>query len=159
MIHPSHFGKAQSMSFNSMSLRKASALSLVTALLLICHVDAWSRDVKVSGMGVRKCSDWNQWKDDKNGEARATTIEWANGFFTAHNVYAPKGYEQATSIIADAKVLVPLLDAFCQKNPDSRILNGVIEITQSLGGARINISAKPSTPLGPRPDTKKERES
>ena len=147
------------MSFNPKLMRKISAVSLVAILVLIGQADAWARDVKVSGMGVRKCSDWNQWKDDKNGEARALTIEWATGFFAAHNVYAPKGYEQATSVVADAKVLVPLLDAYCQKNPENRILNGVIEITQSLGGARINFSSKPAAPVTPRPDTKKERES
>lgn len=147
------------MSFSPTLIRKISAASLVAALVLVGQADAWGRDVKVSGMGVRKCSDWSQWKDDKNGEARALTVEWANGFFAAHNVYAPKGYEQATSVVADAKVLVPLLDAYCQKNPENRILNGVIEITQSLGGARINFSSKPPAPANPRPDTKKERES
>ncbi len=147
------------MSFNPTLVRKISAVSLVATLVFVSQAEAWGRDVKVSGMGVRKCSDWNQWKDDKNGEARALTIEWANGFFAAHNVYAPKGYEQVTSVVADAKVLVPLLDAYCQKNPENRILNGVIEITQSLGGARINFASKPPATTTPRPDTKKERES
>lgn len=147
------------MPFNPKLVRKISALSVIAAIAFVGHADAWGRDVKVSGMGIRKCSDWNQWKDDKNGEARAMTIEWANGFFAGHNVYAPKGYEQATSVVADAKVLVPLLDAYCQKNPDNRILNGVIEIAQSLGGARINFSSKPPAPSAPRPDAKKERES
>jgi hypothetical protein len=115
-----------------------------------------AKDVKVSGMGIRKCSEWQQWKDARNGEARAMALEWAHGFIAGHNVYARTGTEAASSVVADAKVLVPLLDSYCQKNPESRILSGVVAITQSLGGAKINLTPKAPPPQNPRPQDKGE---
>ena len=84
------------------------------------------------------------------------TLEWAQGFIAGHNVYARSGAEAANSIIADAKVLIPLLDSYCQKHPENRILSGVIEITQSLGGAKINVTPKVPPPRNPPPQNKGE---
>lgn len=126
---------------------------------------AEARDVKLSGMGVRKCSEWQQWKEANNGEARATALEWAQGFIAGHNIYARSGNEPASSVVADSKVLVPLLDAYCQKHPDERLFQGVVGITQSLGGAKVNMEPKspaaPSSPMpmNPRPSKKGEQES
>lgn len=126
---------------------------------------AQARDVKLSGMGIRKCSEWQQWKEAGNGEARATALEWAQGFIAGHNVYARSGTAPASSVVADSKVLIPLLDTYCQKNPESRIFLGVISITQSLGGARIKLSPPrsgqpaPAMPSTPRPDKKGQQES
>lgn len=145
-----------------MNCWKTPAIALAF-LLLPLSTDTMAAEIRVSGAGIRKCSEWQQWKDDKNGEARAMMIEWAYGFIAGHNVYAPKGYPQANSVVVDAKILIPLLDAYCQKSPDNRILSGVMEITQSLGGARLNMSpntAPPSAPpSAPKPDPKKERDS
>jgi hypothetical protein len=157
-------------SYRIYAMRTPSRLLLPTLLAIVTLAPlgsayAQSRDVKLSGMGTRKCSEWQQWKEGSNGEARATALEWAQGFIAAHNIYARSGTEPASSVVADTKVLVPLLDAYCQKNPESRLFLGVIGITQSLGGAKINLTPKtPASPSAPMPSTpaplkKGERES
>lgn len=147
-----------------MTLRFISASIAICGFLTVLMVETacaqtTSRDIKVAGMGTRKCSEWVEWKDGKNGEARALALEWAEGFISGHNVYARRGNEPMSSVVADTKVLIPLLDSYCQKNTDNRILNGVIEITQSLGGARINLTPRPTTPQVPAPRKKNEQES
>jgi hypothetical protein len=125
-----------------------TALTLALAALTLYAPLPFARDVKLAGMGVRKCSEWMQWKEARNGEARATALEWAQGFIAGHNVYA----RSTSSVVADTKVLVPLLDAYCQKNPENRLFLGVIEINQSLGGAKVNMApGAPDTPAMPMP--------
>lgn len=143
-------------------IRATGAIAGFAALFVLADAalaQTATRDVKVAGMGLRKCSEWQQWKDGKNGEARALALEWAEGFISGHNVYARRGNEPMSSVVADTKVLIPLLDSYCQKSPENRILNGVIEITQSLGGARINLSPRPVVPQGSSPQKKHEQES
>ena len=139
------------------SLRRSLALTRLLALAV--PLPAAAKDVRVSGVGIRQCSEWLQWKEAQNGEARALALEWAHGFIAGHNVYARSGGEPANSVVADAKVLAPLLDSYCQRNPKSRLLGGVVEITQSLGGAKVNVAPKAPAGQNPRPDTKTERES
>ncbi len=145
--------------------RTASLLALVAALLVVIPVaDAApeSKEVKLSGMGVRKCSDWLQWKEAQNLESRAMTLEWAQGFMAGHNVYARGAGGSSGSVVAGVAVLIPLLDAYCQKNPGERILAGVIEITKELGGTKVDLTPKspaaPANPL-PRKDEKGRQES
>ena len=138
--------------------QRVSRRTLLLFGLLLVAPPLLARDVKVSGLGVRKCSEWQQWKTDNNGEARALMLEWAQGFITAHNIYARVGNEQASSVVANSNILAPLLDSYCQKNPEQRLLSGIIEITTSLGGARVTLSPR-TTPQNPRPDPRKERES
>ena len=135
---------------------------MITLVALVFHAPvSIGRDAKLAGMGVRKCSEWMQWKEARNGEARATALEWAQGFIAGHNVYA----RNASSVVANTNVLVPLLDAYCQKNPENRLFLGVIEINQSLGGAKVNASpnapSAPAMPMpkAPRSDQKGEQES
>lgn len=141
-------------------LPAASTLALLAPFPLATMADAalaQPRDVKLSGMGIRKCSEWQQWKESRNAESRAMVLEWAQGFISGHNVYARTGTDAASAVVANVSVLIPLLDSYCQKNPDERILSGVIEITRSLGGARVNLAPKapPSTPpANPRPEQK-----
>lgn len=135
---------------------RRTCLAAATTIALSIAFPAAARDVKVSGMGVRKCSEWQQWKESRNGDARALALEWAQGFISGHNVYARMGSEESGSVVADTKVLVPLFDAYCQKYPDNRLLTAVVEITQSLGGVKINIAPKPpaappSQPAKPAP--------
>jgi len=140
-------------------LRAATMVSVLALLLLAVAsvgTQAQTRDVKLSGMGIRKCSEWLQWKESRNTEARAMVLEWAQGFISGHNVYARAGTEMASPVIANASVLIPLLDSYCQKKPEDRILSGVVEITQSLGGAKVNLAPKtpPLPPHNPRPESK-----
>ena len=138
----------------------ALAFLVTLTFLPIVSAQVATKDVKVSGMGIRKCSEWHQWKDSQNGEARAMTLEWANGFIAGHNVYARSGTEVANSVVADVKVLIPLLDSYCQKNPESRIISAVVEITKSLGGTKINVAPKGAMPpLNPQPRIKGERDT
>jgi hypothetical protein len=136
-------------------------LAAMSLMLPTLEVAAQSKDVRVSGMGVRKCSEWLEWKTAQKGEARAMALEWATGFIAGHNVYA-RGGENQGSVVANTATLATLLDTYCEKRPDSRIFTGVIDITQSLGGAKINIAPKTSPqtqPQNPRPDPKLPRES
>jgi len=139
-------------------LRAATMVSVLALLLLAvasAGTQAQTRDVKLSGMGIRKCSEWLQWKESRNTEARAMVLEWAQGFISGHNVYARAGTEMASPVIANASVLIPLLDSYCQKKPEDRILSGVVEITQSLGGAKVNLAPKTlPPPHNPRPESK-----
>ena len=138
-------------------LRAAATVPALALILLAAPIDnaqAQSRDVKLSGMGIRKCSEWQQWKAAGNTESRAMTLEWAQGFIAGHNVYARTGTAAASPVVASVSVLVPLLDSYCQKNPEERILSGVIEITQSLGGAKVNVAPKAAPAPNPRPENK-----
>ena len=90
-----------------------------------------ARDVKVSGVGTRKCTEWQQWREARNGEAQATALEWAQGFISGHNVYSRGG---ANSIVADNKILLPLVDSFCQRNPDSPLFAAVVTADDVVHG-------------------------
>jgi hypothetical protein len=139
-------------------LRTATTVPALALMLLLAAtpggVQAQSRDVKLSGMGIRKCSDWQQWKEAGNAESRALALEWTQGFIAGHNVYARTGTTAASPVVASVSVLIPLLDSYCQKNPGERILSGVIEITTSLGGAKVNIAPKAAPAPNPRPENK-----
>jgi hypothetical protein len=137
---------------------RAAAIVPVLALVLLAApfdgVQAQSRDVKLSGMGIRKCSEWQQWKAAGNAESRAMALEWAQGFIAGHNVYARTGTAAASPVVASVSVLIPLLDSYCEKNPEERILSGVIGITTSLGGAKVNVTPKAAPAPNPRPENK-----
>jgi len=127
-----------------------AALVVATSAPAPVTAQGTTKEVKISGMGVRKCAEWQQWKEERNGEARAMALEWTQGFISGHNVYAGSG--TGNSVVADVKVLLPLIDSFCERNPDSRILNVVIQITRSLGGANVRADPKPPAPtLNPNP--------
>lgn len=130
------------------------ALALVLLATPFGSVEALSRDVKLSGMGIRKCSEWQQWKASGNAESRAMALEWAQGFIAGHNVYARTGTTTASPVVASVSVLIPLLDSYCQKNPEDRILSGVVEITTSLGGAKVKLAPKAAPTPNPQPETK-----
>jgi hypothetical protein len=147
----------------SLSLARLPAVPFLAMALLLAlpapEVLAQSKDVRVSGMGVRKCTEWLEWKTAQKGEARAMALEWATGFIAGHNVYSRGGPNQG-SVVADTATLATLIDNYCEKRPDNRIFTGVIDITQSLGGAKINIAPKtPDKSQNPRPDSKAPRES
>lgn len=145
---------------NHSKMRQCPVLVAAALLLLGAGADALARDIRLSGMGVRQCGEWTQWKTDNKGEARALTLEWAQGFIAGHNVYARIANNQpANSVVADVKVLSPLIDAYCQRNPQGRVLAAVIEITQSLGGAKVNLAPKAPPGKDPQPDPSRERES
>ena len=142
-----------------MSIPRASLLfpALSLALLLAATeggAQSPSRDVKLAGMGIRKCTEWQQWKDARNTESRAMVLEWAQGFIAGHNIYARSGSTTASPVVASVAVLIPLLDAYCLKNLEQRIFAGVVEITQSLGGAKVNVEPKATPPRAPQPEQK-----
>jgi hypothetical protein len=161
MAHPRSPAATLAASLTLAALLAAAGLPDASAQTPVpAEPQAKSRDIRVGGMGIRKCSEWLQWKEGQNGEARALSLEWAQGFIAGHNIYARQANNvPASSVVADTKVLVPLLDTYCQKYPDNRLLNGVIEITKSLGGAGVNFAPKPAPKPAPRPESKGPQES
>jgi|SRR5687768_3282053 len=139
-----------------MPIHRFHIASVVGALILALAFPATGNaqtpgpGVKISGMGLRKCAEWQEWKESRNGEARAMALEWAQGFIAGHNVYTRHNAEAVTSIVADVKVLIPLMDNFCERNPDSRILSVVIQITQSLGGAKVRVEPRAPAQKSPQ---------
>ncbi|NJD25417.1 MAG: hypothetical protein FIB06_08410 [Betaproteobacteria bacterium] len=147
--------------------RKPAAMMLVAIALPFClpgdaeaqtpaQGQAQSRDIRVSGVGKSRCSEWNAWKEGQKGQERATALEWAQGFIAGHNVYARVNNLPPNSVVADNRILIPLLDTYCQQYPDSLLLNGMIEIIKNLGGVAINVAPKaPARPNpAPAPDKK-----
>ena len=126
-----------------------SVLLLLPVLGAPAAAQSQSKDVKISGMGVRKCAEWQQWKEAGNGEARAMALEWAQGFIAGHNVYSRAGQDAVGTVVADSKVLIPLLDSYCGRNPESRMLAVFVQIVQSLGGAKVNL--EPKAPVSGNP--------
>jgi hypothetical protein len=138
---------------------KSAALGSILLVLPLAAALAQAKDVKISGMGIRTCGEWQQWKEARNAESRAMVLEWALGFIAGHNVYARTGGTMASPVVASVSVLIPLLDAYCLKNPQERILSGVIEITQGMGGARITVSPKVAPPPNPSPEKRSQHDS
>ena len=132
--------------------------SLLLLLLAAAPVAAQQtqRDVRIAGMGARSCADWNGWKEARDAQPRALALEWTQGFIAGHNVYA-RPRPPATTVYADTKVLLPLIDAYCQKNPEMRLISVVIEITRNLGGTSVQI--KPRPPGTPPPTPGRESSS
>lgn len=124
-----------------------AGMVLLAAVTMLLPPVATAKDVKVSGAGVRKCEEWNTWKNEKNGEARALAVEWSLGFVSGHNVYA-RGDATQSLVNPNAKTVAALLDTYCQKRPDDRLFLGVIDMVRSLGGARVTTPP----PTRSRPD-------
>lgn len=143
---------------SSHRLRTALLLPAFALLLLAVppeEAQAQSKDVKLAGSGIRKCSEWLQWKESGNNESRAMVLEWAQGFFAGHNIYGRTGSATVSPVVAGVDVLIPLLDSYCQKNSGERILSGMVEITRSLGGAKVNLAPRvPPAPSPPPPPQK-----
>lgn len=144
-----------------MTLTAARRAFVPAALLFIAALatsagPVAAKDIRVSGAGTRSCAEWQAWKNEQKGEPRALALEWAQGFISGHNVYARIGSEPANSVVADSRTLATLLDNYCQKAPQGRLLNGVIEITKSLGGAGIELT--PKAPAGKPGEGKGKRE-
>lgn len=136
--------------------------ALFAVLLIAANCEtalAQSKEIKLTGMGIRKCAEWQQWKEARNTESRAMALEWAQGFIAGHNVYARGG--SAGSVVASVSVLIPLLDAYCKGNPDERILAGVVEITRELGGSKVDLAPRSPSPAPPpaRKDEKGRQDS
>lgn len=100
------------------------------------------REIKVSGLGVRTCAEWNRWKESRNGEARALMVEWTQGFLAGHNVFARLGWQGAAAVTASSGVILAILDARCQASPDARLLEVVVQLAGGLGGARVELQSK-----------------
>lgn len=103
---------------------------------------AADREIKVSGVGVRKCAEWNRWKESRNGEARALMVDWTQGFLAGHNVFARLGWQGAAAVTASSGVILAMLDARCQASPDARLLEVVVQLAGGLGGARVELQSK-----------------
>lgn len=151
MVFPS---KNPMPAYRARSSSRISAFALTLSLAIFGSAQAETRDARIAGMGIRKCTEWQQWKEAKNSEARAMTLEWVQGFIAGHNIFARKGAEAASSVVADVKVLLPLLDAYCLRNPGDRLVSAVVEITQSLGGVKVDLAPKAPPPPNPRPENK-----
>lgn len=124
-----------------MMIAKAKSGLAVLAIVSLAAGDALAaKDVKISGAGVRKCSEWNNWKAERNGEARAIAVEWALGFVAGHNVYS-RGDSTQSLVNPNSKTVAALLDTYCQKRPDDRLLFSVLDMVKSLGGTGVDLSS------------------
>jgi hypothetical protein len=112
------------------------ALAAVVALPVLA-----AKDARVSGVGVRKCTEWNEWKEQKKGEPRAVAVEWALGFVAGHNVYT-RAETTPAQVSPNARTVATLLDSYCEKRVDDPLLLGVIDMVKNLGGSSVNLTPK-----------------
>lgn len=125
------------------------ALHAAVTLTLLTSATTAAREIDIEGIGIRKCSEWNSWKEEKNGEARAMAIQWAQGFLAGHNVYTSEVKGAPGPVPSKAAVLIPLMDSYCDSLPQTPIVAALINITKNLGGSRMTVL--PETQLGPKP--------
>lgn len=112
-----------------LALLAASAASLAQA----------SHDVKISGSGTTRCSEWNAWKAEGNAERRGTAVQWVFGFVAGHNVYSLRGDRSPQSLNPQTSTLETLIDGHCQANPSARLVEAAVATVSGLGGASTHI--------------------
>lgn len=110
-----------------------------------------SHDVKISGTGTARCSEWSAWKVDGNAERRNVALQWVSGFLAGHNVYSVRAHRSSPALNPQANAMETLLDGYCEKNPSARLVEAAVEMITGLGGANAGIKpAKPQqTPAAP----------
>ena len=135
---------AMSIESNKHCLPAILVVAILLASPFALAADEFSRDVKVTGMGVSRCSDWTHWQESKNLEAQAMVIEWARGFISGHNVYSMPGPNASKSIIADPAALRTLIDNQCRRDPHSHLVFTVAHVIRSLGGIGAEIQLQRS---------------
>lgn len=105
-----------------------------------------SHDVKISGSGTVRCSEWNAWKAEGKVEQRDTALQWVFGFVAGHNVYSLRGQRSPSSLNPKVSTLETLIDGHCELNPSSRLVEAAVAMVTGLGGAGTSI--KPPGPKG-----------
>jgi hypothetical protein len=120
-----------------LSNKKMVAITLAT--MLLSSTASSAREIDIEGIGIRKCFEWNSWKSEKNGEARAMATQWAQGFIAGHNVYTNAAKETSGLVPSKAAVIIPLMDNYCEGAPQIPIVAALINITKNLGGSKMTV--------------------
>lgn len=117
-----------------------------------------SHDVKISGAGTMRCSEWSAWKADGKAEQRATALQWVFGFVAGHNVYSLRGQRSPSSLNPQTSTLETLLDGHCELNPSARLVEAAVAMVTGLGGAGTSIKppAAKARPLPPAPAVRQQ---
>lgn len=98
-----------------------------------------SHDVKISGSGTLRCSEWNAWKAEGKAEQRSAALQWVFGFVAGHNVYSLRGQRSPSSLNPQVSTLETLIDGHCELNPSSRLVEAAVAMVTGLGGASTSI--------------------
>lgn len=117
-----------------------------------------SHDVKISGMGTARCSEWTAWKTEGNAERRAAALQWVFGFVGGHNVYSLSAHRNPTSLNPQASALETLIDGHCEAHPSSRLVEAAVATITGLGGASTSVKppAAKARPLPPAPAVRQQ---
>ncbi len=78
------------------------------------------------GFGQRPCKDWTQMRVKKTAPSSILAAQWALGYFSAFNAFAPAGHTDFAP--ADSKTLMTTIDAQCAQHPLVPIANVVHRI-------------------------------
>jgi hypothetical protein len=116
-------------------------LMFVAVVTILAGPALAAKEAKIGGVGARKCTEWNDWKSQKNGEARAVGVEWARGFIAGHNLYQ-RAEASASQVSPDATTVATLIDNYCEKLVDQPLFYAVIDMVKRLGGASVNLVPK-----------------
>ncbi len=115
-----------------------------------------SHDVKISGSGTTRCSEWNAWKAEGNAERRGTAVQWVFGFVAGHNVYSLRGDRSPPSLNPQTSTLETLIDGHCQANPTARLVEAAVATVSGLGGANTNIKPPKARQLPMAPPVRQQ---
>lgn len=105
-----------------------------------------SHDVKISGSGTMRCSEWTAWKAEGKAEQRGAALQWVFGFVAGHNVYSLRGQRSPSSLNPQVSTLETLLDGHCELNPTSRLVEAAVAMVTGLGGASTSIKPPGAKP-------------
>jgi len=97
------------------------------------------------GAGSRSCTDYIKFREkrlenftpEQYDITKVIVEHWVAGYLTAHNFYVMDTYDVVGTITMDQ--LEDRMEKFCRANPNSRVAEAMVAITQELHTNRIKV--------------------
>jgi len=97
------------------------------------------------GAGSRSCTDYIKFREkrlenftpEQYDTAKVIVEHWVAGYLPAHNSYVTDTYDVVGTITMDQ--LEDRMEKFCRANPNSRVAEAMVAITQELHTNRIKV--------------------
>lgn len=106
-------------------------VGLTFLMMSAMPVQAQGREqVAIYGHGNSKCSDYNKFKFENNGNIVKNYQVWVNGFLSAYNTFSAQNGDVGRGLRSDDLML--WLEDFCRLNPETYFQRAMIELLRAM---------------------------